>query len=297
MNIKGMRIFVSIMEDGSLARASERNHISQPAASRLLRIFEGGVGETLFFRAGKRLVPTQEAEFLYPEAVRILDGIDRLPHMVERIRGEALLPIRILCLPRIVEGLVLPAMARLHALQPEQRFHLEINSRREMSRRLTHGDYDIGVASTPLPVEGIEQHFLTKARLHVMLPRDHPLCGYSVLGPKDLIDQPYIALDEHTIMRRAVERELAMLGETLDVVHEVSSSASAYRMVRYGMGFTFSDPLSLPLEFSDWVRLVPWEPETTLGIAYFHPRGLQRHTNRERFVEQLKAVCAEKYGG
>lgn len=291
MNFKGLRIFIAIMEEGSLARASETCHVSQPAASRMLRLFEDAVGDSLFFRTSKTLTPTQEAELLYPEAVRVLSAIERMPGHLERMRAEALLPIRILCLPRIVDGLVLPAMARLKALVPQQRFALEIVSRREMGRRFAHGDYDIGVGSAPLPLGGPEPHQLTSARLKVMLHRDHPLAGQHILGPADMLQESYIALNEHTILRRVIERELAAQQLALDITHEVSSSAAAYRMVRDGMGFTFADPLSVPAELLTHVRLIDWEPTTSVEIVYFYPRSAQKHKNRDAFIEQLGAIC------
>lgn len=293
LKIKGLRIFVAIMEEGSLARASERNHLSPPAASRTLRLFEEAVGESMFFRTGKRLIPTQEAEFLYPEAVRILDSIDHVPILIKGIRDSSLLPIRILCLPRIVDGLVLPAMVRLHAAEPRQRFVLEIETRRGMGRRLTHGDYDIGVSTTPLRIEGVESHFLTSVRLCIMISRDNPMAMKDVLRPGDLFDQPYIALNDQTIIRQVVQRELAAHKLTMEVTHVVSSSATAYRMVRYNMGFTFADPLSVPPELLEKVRLVRWEPASSIDIVYFYPRAHHTHSNREIFIQHLKAISKD----
>jgi len=62
MNIKGLRVFILTIEEGTLSKASERLNISPPAASRLLNLLEEDLGVPLFSRVKKRLIPTVEAE-------------------------------------------------------------------------------------------------------------------------------------------------------------------------------------------------------------------------------------------
>ena len=140
MNIKALRLFVSIMENATLSQASLDQNVSQPAASRLIRILEDQVDETLFFRTRKRLVPTPEADILLGEATRILNSIDNISSMMAQNRADTVVPFRVLCLPRIVDSLVIPALGALDALDPTQKYKVEVCPRREFGRRLLHGN-------------------------------------------------------------------------------------------------------------------------------------------------------------
>lgn len=148
-----------------------------------------------------------------------------------------------------------------------------------------------------MPANDLTTYLLTRAKLHVMLPRNHLLAGKTVLSPNDLRHENYIALDEHTIIRREIDQKLLSKGQALHVTHEVSNSETAYSFVRYGMGFTFADPVSVAQETLNDVVLIPWSLQSEIEIAYFLPDAPQIHPARNRFVKLLKHVASEKYGG
>ena len=294
MNLKSLRVFVFVMEEGTLARASGKLNLSQPAASRLLQILEQEFGCALFFRDKKRLVPTPEGELFYPEAVRILSSIDDIPGFFEQMKADAVVPLRIICHPRIANGLVLPAMAKLSRVRPGLKLKLEIHPRRDLGRRIMHDLFDIGVSTLPLPVDNPSPQTLRSVDLQVVLPRGHRLTRKRFLTPRDVADQPYVALDQHTVIRRIVDQELAKIGEHLRVAHEVSAGAAAYRLVRYGLGYTFADPVALDPEFVDDVALVPWRPRMKVEFGYFLSSTSRSHEALLPFVDCLKKTCRER---
>jgi DNA-binding transcriptional LysR family regulator len=295
MNIKALRLYISLMENLTLARACEELHTSQPAASRLLRILEDQLGEPLFQRTRKRLVPTPAAEVFLPEAIRILKSIDNIPEIFAQNRSTAARPLRILCLPRIVNALVVPAVSELSHLDCALRFKIDVCPRRDFGRRLVYGNYDIGVSSLPLPLGTIQAEVLARAALHVMLPADHPLATRQCLDLSDLMTVPYVALDEHTVVRQAVDQALARSGTTLEATHEVSTSEVASQMVRDGMGFTFVDPASVWPVMARDVAVVPWSIPASFEIGYVLSQSPHAHSARAAFIEKLKHICVQRY--
>lgn len=295
MNIRALRIFVEVMDSLTLARASSRLNISQPAASRLIRILEEDLGETLFTRARKRLRPTPEAEALMPEAVRILQSLDNLPTVLSRSRRNDSQPLRVLSLPRIVDGLVLPAIARLHKDDPTLTFNVDVCPRREFGRRLLYGAYDVGVSSLPFPLEELEIRPLTRAALHVMVPRDHRLARQRSVSVTDLQAERYVALNRHSAIRTAIDEALTRTGKTLQVVHEVSTSDVAYWFVRNGLGFTFVDSASVFPEVRKEVKLLPCDLDAGFDLAYFLPKAETSHVMRDAFLSHLVEHCRTAY--
>ena len=295
MNIKALRVFVSLMENLTLARACEELHSSQPAASRLLRILEDHLGEPLFQRTRKRLVPTPAAEAFLPEAIRILRSIDNIPEIFAQNRRKAPQPLRILCLPRIVNALVVPAVSDLSRLDATLRFKIDVCPRRDFGRRLVYGHYDIGVSSLPLPMGTMQAEVLARAALHVMLPARHPLAQRDSLDLKDLLSVPYIALDEHTVVRQAVDQALSRTGTILEAAHEVATSEVASQMVRDGMGFTFVDPASVWPVMAQDVAVVPWSIPASFEIGYVLSQLPDAHPARAAFIETLKDICVQRY--
>ncbi|ABD53646.1 LysR family transcriptional regulator [Jannaschia sp. CCS1] len=266
MNIRSLRIFVYVMEEGTLARAADRMHLSQSAASRQLAMLEQEFDVTLFSRDQKRLIPTPQAEGFYPEALNLLAQIDEIPEIFRRMRKDVRAPLRIVSQTRLANGLVLPAICAFARDHPDQTVNLEIMLRRDLGRRIMHRKFDICVSALPLPVEKFEPTRLGATSLCIALPRAHPLATRSVIGPKDLRGVPYIALDESTVLRRLIDRHVTDLERP---TYEVSVGTAAYRLVYRGLGFAFADAVSLDPELTDGIALVPWEQDLSIEYGYF----------------------------
>ncbi len=75
-NLEAFRI---VCETGSVTRAAERLHLSQPAVSQLIGRLERSFGLRLFDRGlGRRLEPTAQARALYLDVCRALEAMARL---------------------------------------------------------------------------------------------------------------------------------------------------------------------------------------------------------------------------
>lgn len=294
MNLKGLRVFVNVMEEGTLARASAKMNLSQPAASRLLQLVEGAFDVALFRRDRKRLVPTPEGEAFYPEALRILSSIDEIPALFALIKEETAPALRVLCHPRIAYGLVVPAMGRLCSEDPSVRLKLEIYPRRDIGRRIMTGLFDLGISTLPLPVEEPKPSQLGSVDLCVALPRGHPLARRSSLRVSDLRNETYIALDQTTVIRQLVDRALADEGSRLSPVHEVSTSSASYRLVRHGVGFAFADRLAMDPALADAVTLVPFRPAVRVDIGFFLSPSVRARGTAEQLVVKLREICSLK---
>ena len=264
MNLRALRVFVELMDEGTLTRAAGRMHLSQSAASRLLTLLEQELGAPLFVRERRRMRPTLAADALYPEAIRILGQVGALSGVVTQASAPA--PLRVICQTRLVSGLAVPAIAELAAMRPDLRISLEAAPRRELARRLLAARHDVAIATLPVPVEGLSVEALGTLPLGILLPRTHPLATRPNLHMTDLADTPYIALDESTVVRRMVD---GTDGAPIRPMIEASTGSAAYRLVANGLGFTVADRIAVEPELWERLTLVPWRnaPEITVGIA------------------------------
>ncbi|MEP0451709.1 MAG: LysR family transcriptional regulator, partial [Roseibium sp.] len=239
MNLKSLRAFLHIIDEGTLVAASRNMNLSQPAVSRLIQLLEEEIGTKLFYRDQKSLAPTPEADLFYPEAQRVVSAIDDFPGFFQQLRDNTLVPLRILCQLRAANGLVIPAMVRFAKLYPDVRVALDVQPRHELSRSIQQAKFDVGVYVVPLQAKGIEVIEMREMPLQVLLPKGHRLAVRPYLTPKDMVEEKYVAVRRGLMAREAMDRVLARAGETLEVFHEVSGTAAAHRLVAGGIGFTF----------------------------------------------------------
>ena len=291
MNLKSLRVFVYIIEEGTLARAADRLHLSQPAVSRLLKLLEEELGVALFERYKKRLIPTPAADQFYAEANRILASVDGIPNFLNQIKSGQATPLRIVCHPRLTNGLVLPAMSLLAKRSPETRLHLEVHSRRDLERYIAQELFDVGIGSLPVPLEKIEPEEFCEVELQVLLTRRHKLADKPYLTVEDLQPYRYIALNKHTLLRKVADASLLGANERLEVFHEVSISAAAHHFVAEGLGYTITDAVSVGGNMSKDLRLVPLRPKTMMKFGIFRIGETRQHEALDDFISCIREIA------
>ncbi|MCG7522563.1 LysR family transcriptional regulator [Ruegeria sp. Ofav3-42] len=293
MNLKSLRVFVLVMEHGTLARASEIMNLSPPAVSRLLHLLEEELRQPLFERVKKRLIPTAAGEQLLPEALRILAGIDYLPEFLERSHDGQMLPLRLVCHPRMVQGLMLPAITRLSNEYPKASVRLEVQPRRSFGSYIAQDQFHLGLGSLSAHWEEHESELLCESELCVLLPVQHPLAEQSSLSLGELRDLNYIALTENTLLRQLVEANMVRSDIRLEARHEVSVSAAAHQMVANGLGFTITERVSLGRNFSASLKLIPLRPRNYLKVGLFLSRSRMKHPLIGPIAEHLRQIARE----
>jgi len=295
MNLKSLRVFVNIMEEGTLAKAADKMFLSQSAASRLIHILEEEFQTELFVRDKKRLIPTPCGELFYPEALRILSSIQKIPAYFEQIKSEAAPPLKIICHPRLISGLIVPAIVRFADLEPDIKIKLEVHPRRYLGQQLMYENFDIAVSNLPLPVENLVVETLTTSEVKAVLPRGHELERHSVLGPDLIKDERYIALDETTLLRQLTDLEIARSGRKIIPAYEVSSGSAALGLVRNGLGVTLTDRVMFDHDLSEQITLRSWSPKTRIQVGYCFGKENGLHPGAGVFRDCLVALTREHW--
>jgi DNA-binding transcriptional LysR family regulator len=78
MDMNRLRYFCVIVQTGSLTKASEILHISQPALSKSVKALEGELAKKLMVPSGRGIAVTDYGQKLYLEILPLLEKIDRL---------------------------------------------------------------------------------------------------------------------------------------------------------------------------------------------------------------------------
>ena len=72
MDIRQLRYFVAIAEEGSLSAAAQRVNVAQPSLSQHIITVEKDLGVTLFNRSPRGMTLTQSAKFFFPMRAKYL---------------------------------------------------------------------------------------------------------------------------------------------------------------------------------------------------------------------------------
>lgn len=88
MDIHQLKTFVAVAREGSITRASELLHLSQPAVSAHIKAIEDALGLALFERTARGMILTSDGERLLAKAEQTLGAHRELMAEATRIKGH-----------------------------------------------------------------------------------------------------------------------------------------------------------------------------------------------------------------
>ncbi len=139
-----LRTLVTAQQLGGFSRAADRVSRSQSAVSQQIRKIEAQLGEPLFEKRGRGLVPTPAGEIVLAYARRILDLNDEA---VAAVRGRAVEGEVRFGLPGDLAGTWLPhLLGEFKRSHPGVRIEAEVDRNRRLFERLDAGELDLILA-------------------------------------------------------------------------------------------------------------------------------------------------------
>ena len=148
-SIQQLRVFVAVAHSRSLAEASERVHLSQPAISIALRKLEENVGGALFARTSRQLTLTPEGDAFLPVAVRLLndwnEAFEDLNDQFSKQRGK----VTVAALPTLAAGLFPRVITLFHEAYPRINLSLHDVLAEQINQMVREGRADLGLSVPP----------------------------------------------------------------------------------------------------------------------------------------------------
>lgn len=119
MEVYQLRTFVAVAREGSITRASELLHASQPAVSAHVKALEEALGLALFERTPRGMTLTAAGQRLLEKAERTLAVHEEMLAEAARIKGRVAGPLRLAASSNASAGFVGGVLSALAAEHPE----------------------------------------------------------------------------------------------------------------------------------------------------------------------------------
>jgi LysR family transcriptional regulator, cys regulon transcriptional activator len=145
MNLERLRVFLQIVDSGSMSAAARAVHLTQPALSRTLRLLEDEVGVPLFERRGRTLVLTAGGRALVPRARAFLAAGERLALETRRSAERSYFDVRIGTVDSIATYLFPSTTPALRRAFPELAVKLTTARTSVLLGRIRSGDLDLAI--------------------------------------------------------------------------------------------------------------------------------------------------------
>ena len=197
-----LRYFLEVVRSGSIREASKRLNVAGSAISRAIAQLEALLGVQLFDRHARGMVPSVAGEVLAVHALKTAHDAERVVHDIQALQGMQRGRVRVAA----TEGFAMEFLPRLISdfvqRHPGIQFHLGVHPPAECTRRVLHGDADIGITMSRTPESGIQvEHAQPSPVVAVMRP-GHPLTRFKQIGLAQLLAYPIALPEPDTTVRQ-----------------------------------------------------------------------------------------------
>src|SRR5262249_10407895 len=237
MELRHLRYFIAVAEEGSLTNAAERRlHTAQPSLSRQIRDLELEIGVKLLERKARGIALTAAGRIFLDharlalmqievacEAARGTEKPEKLGFVIGFLLGQ--------------EAIWLSESLRiLREEAPDVEITLMTKSSPELADGLMQGKIDVALLRHETHTAGLTFKFLTKEPLIAILPARHRLARHRAVRPQDLARESFISTAP--VLRTVIDDYAAKEGITLKQNYDAETLSGGMSLVASTGGFT-----------------------------------------------------------
>lgn len=237
MEIRKLKYFLTVANEGNITRASEILFISQPALSRQIQQLEEELGVQLVIRGKREITLTEVGMLLKIRAQEILSLIEKSEKECQafnsKIDGQIFVGI-----PESSSGKkfieLLNAFGKLY---PEVTYDIYTGTGDDIQDRLEKGLLDIGVFMSSTSITQYHYIELSERELWgVLLPETSQLAQQKSVQPEDLLNAPLLMSRRYKSSKELSDWFTVDINE-LNIIATFNLTTNAIIMVQNGMGY------------------------------------------------------------
>ncbi len=235
-DLVSLRLFVAVVDAGSLTAGAERFRISLAAASKRIAELEGHVGAPLLQRGTRGVAPTPAGLTLQQHAVELVARLEQLAMAMGDFHAGARGHLRLWANSSACNGLLPDVLAEYCAAYPGIKIDLEEANSDEAVRAIRSGAAELGVIGEHTPCEGLEFFPCQRDELVLLTSASHPLAGRDPVTLVEALGCDFVALPRTTSLMRQISAAAERTGLPLKIRLQLRSFDAMCRMVAAGLG-------------------------------------------------------------
>lgn len=235
-DLTDLRLFLLVVEAGSITHGAAQANLSLPSASERLRGMEEISGVRLLERGRRGIEPTAAGEALAHHARIILRQID---HMQGELGGYAKGlkgTIRLLANTAAITEFLPHALAPYLSRYPHVDVDLKERLSTEIVKAVSGGLAEVGIISDAVDSATLQLRPFAVDRLVLVVPSGHPLAGNRRIAFADIMRHEFVGLSAGSPLQEHIEEHAARAGQSLKFRARVRTFDGICQMVAHHVG-------------------------------------------------------------
>jgi LysR family transcriptional regulator for metE and metH len=277
MEIKHLKLIVSIADEGSVTKAAEKLFLTQSALSHQLKELEDAVGLAIFYRVNRKLVPTPAGSQLITNARHILRQIDDTLHELRQHNNGHLGTLRVVMecyscfswLPQVVKT--------FNERYPNIEIVAESDITEDHFEQLANGTIDLALVLTKKDEKLFHYEALFPDRMVVAVSAQSELSKKRSLHFSDFETETLITHCNKCDVPRIFESVKTPPGFKPKKIIQISTTEGIIELVKEGIGIAVMSEWAIRSYVKDKdVKLLPFE-EKDAARPWYITRLKKKH--------------------
>ncbi len=231
-----LRLFVTVVEAGSITRGAERLHLAIAAASTRIRNMEAALGIPLLHRERQGVKPTEAGRTLVQHARLLLQQAERmhgdLDQYAEGLRGQ----VRLLSNTNALTEFLPEPLSAFLAAHPHVNIDLEERLSNEIVRDVADGTADIGIVAGTVEMAGLETLPFRTDRFELVVASGHAMASRAAVAFAETLDCDFVGLDRTSALQRFLAEKAERAGRRLKLRVQLRGFDAVCRLVECDVG-------------------------------------------------------------
>lgn len=231
-----LKLFIAIVEEGSIAAAAARENIAASAVSKRVKELETGLQTPLLRRTNKGVAPTEAGLTLLQLSRGLLHDLNNMSLQIREyssgVRGHVRLWANISSINQFLPA-ELKSFIKDH---PRVQIHLEENISEAIMKAVAESAADVGIVTMGTHRRELEYFPYHSDELMVITPKDHLLAGNTRVTFREILDCDFVGLPVGSSLHTQILRTASELNRTPKLRIQVSSFDALCLMVEAGLG-------------------------------------------------------------
>lgn len=233
--IRQLEILLAVYETGSVTRASEQLHLTQPTISTQLKKLADSVGTPLWIQSGRQISFTESGKAVAKGAMEMMACIDRLDMRLQAIQGLTAGQLK-LAVVTTAKYFIPHLIGQFCEQFPQIEVDFRVGNRQSIVKQVDSVDEDFWVFSHPPEHEHLETYEFLPNRLFAIGPQNHPLSQRKKIPFEEFAREPILMREPGSGTRYAIENFLKERFSQLNVRMTIESNEAIRHSVMSGLG-------------------------------------------------------------
>jgi DNA-binding transcriptional LysR family regulator len=235
-DLTDLRLFLQVVEAGSITHGAERMHLAVAAASTRIRNMEAVLGTPLLHRARQGVKPTEAGRTLLYHARLLVLQAERmrgdLAEYADGLRGQ----VRLMSNTNALTEFLPEAMSAFLAAHPHVNIDLEERLSDEIVAAVAEGTADVGIVAATVELAGLEVLPFRVDRFVLVVAPGHPLSTAGRMAFAEALDYDFVGLDRASALQRFLAEKAERIGRRLRLRVQLRSFDAVCRLVECHVG-------------------------------------------------------------